>query len=268
MKIKSSSKRLLNFFSKISECYINRFLTIDINRFINDSNYALKMFLNSYAFARAGAPNGYRIAAIKSVSSLESSDSTDTTLWKAFHHFYGGKVNINVNPCADRKISKLNFSSIARIISNGDFSNAFSQLQLRGIGPKIRSLFIRDIAYLTKVDCSSSFDIKQYFYAQPIDTWVRQTINLLDSETPLAEVPFDNCYLLNRDDFGRALKLTSMCIASATSPLRVNMGIWYFCSQVVADAKRLKSLLKANSVKALEKEMDYMKGFLMLTFNP
>ncbi|MGA2467306.1 MAG: hypothetical protein ABSH06_23530 [Thermodesulfobacteriota bacterium] len=268
MKIKSSSNQLLNFFSKISERFINRFLTIDINRFINDSNYALKMFLNSYAFARAGAPNGYKIAAIKSVSSLESSDSNDTTLWKAFQHFYGGKLNINMNPCADPKIFNLNFSSIARMISNGDFSNAFSQLQLRGIGPKIRSLFIRDIAYLTKVDRSSSFDIKQYLYAQPIDTWVRQTIDLLDFETPLAEVPFDNCYLLNRDDFGRALKLTSMCIGSGTSPLRVNMGIWYFCSQVVADATRLQSLLKANSVNALEKEMDYMKGFLMLTFNP
>lgn len=166
-----------------------------------------------------------------------------------------------MNPCYDPKISKLNFSSIASMISNGDFSNAFSQLQLRGIGHKIRSLFIRDIAYLTKADRSRSLDIKQFLYAQPIDIWVRKTIDLLDSETTIAEVPFDKCYLLNRDDFGRALKLTSMCIGSGTSPLRVNMGIWYFCSQVVADATRLQSLLKANSVKPLEREMGYMKDF-------
>ncbi len=263
MKIKSSSNQLLNFFSKISERFIKSFLILDIDRFINDSNYALKMFLSSYAFARARAPKGYKIAAIKSVSFLESSASRkNTTLWKAFRNFYGGKPNIKMNPCYGRKISKLNFSSIARMISNGDFSNAFYQLQLRGIGHKIRSLFIRDIAYLKEVDRSRSIDIKQYLYAQPIDIWVRKTVDLLDSRTTIPKVPFDNCYLLNRDDFGRALKLTSMCIGSGTSPLRVNMGIWYFCSQVVADEKRLQSLLRANSVKLLEKEMGYMKGFI------
>jgi hypothetical protein len=47
---------------------------------------------------------------------------------------------------------------------------------IREIGPKIASLYMRDIVYLGKIDES---DIRDAFVLQPIDTWIDQILDII-----------------------------------------------------------------------------------------
>jgi hypothetical protein len=260
----STSIDLLRFFETISSRHIELNLDhIDVNALKTDKHYALKVFLSAYAFARAGAPFGYTVAAIKAAESRERKPESGSSLWPIFKDFYGGKLNINANPCSDPSLSRANFSEIVKTISEGDLPKAFRELAFRGVKHKIRTLFIRDIAYLTNFDTSQySKDKSRYLFAQPVDTWVRQTAQMIVDTHIKSPIDFDTSYYLNRVDFRLGACLVSLCLDSDISPLKTNMGIWYFCSRVVGDATRLRKLLEQRSVDILKSELDLIEPFL------
>jgi hypothetical protein len=56
--------------------------------------------------------------------------------------------------------------------------------------------------------------------------------------------------------------MITLALEAGVSPLSLNQGVWFFGAHVAADQHRLKTLLSARSVEALENELQLMRGFL------
>lgn len=240
---------------------------IPIEELKNNSVYALKWFLYRYAYERNGAPKGYKIAAIKSISYLMQTEHNLAGLDDVYRKFYLGRRNENGNPCFDQRIQAIDFSKIIKDISAGKLKDAFDQLELKGIGHKIRALFIRDIISITDSEKKFEHNFKNYLYAQPIDIWVRSLGKVLkspnDFELPKPKELRRSLYgNISKEDFSIACKLIKWSLRAEVSPLKVNQGIWYFCSRVVADNGRLEKILNCRKMEALNQEVDVMDGFI------
>ena len=80
---------------------------------------------------------------------------------------------------------------------------------IRGIGAKIASLFLRDLAVW--FDLTPNVD---RWYMQPVDVWVRRTVKLLSGSNMSDE------------------EIAKWIVRNSENPERANQGIWYFASQV------------------------------------
>lgn len=253
----NKKREIINFFSNIGRKYVDNILSIvEIERLKKDKYYAKKMFFYYWAFERQGAPMGFKIAAIKTIETAKDGDySTE------FSKYYKGKPNKRNNPILDKRITNLDIVDIVCKIEQRHFEEAFNKLSLNGIGHKIRSFFIRDIVYLLKLEEKNMIDYADYLFMNPIDVWVRLTVEYLKLNAPNNISLKPSKYQLERKDFNTALTLTNACEEFNISPLLTNMGIWYYASHFIADSKRLQFLLESKSVEKLENEMNLMKGF-------
>src|SRR5207245_11286715 len=66
----------------------------------------------------------------------------------------------------------------------------------------------------------------------------------------------------DRQTVEKARRIIELALEAGVSPLKLNQGVWFFAAQVVADKDRLRTLLSARSVEALEDELQLMRGFL------
>ena len=260
--------KIAKFFSLIGHKYVkNNLAIIDLLRLRIDPIFGLKLFFFYWAYERQGAASGYKIAAIKAVSSGYPSNIPDE-----FKKFYKGNKNENRNPALDPKISKLDVPCIISLIEDLKFSLAFEKLNLNGLAHKIRAFFLRDITYLLQVD-ENKVTFKDYIYMVPIDVWVRNTISALQLENIL-DISKENQYrwsdfgFSQKYDYLTALRLIKFAQVSKVSPLLINMGIWYFCSRCVADSQRLAEILKDKDVKILQHEISLLSPFdeISMTF--
>lgn len=162
---------VVRWFAGCGDRYVRAYLGhVDAPRLAVDKHYGLKLFFFSWAFERAGAPGGYRIAAVKAVSRLERSQEKLPALFKKF---YGGKPNVKANPVTDPAISNLDIPAIVQMVRDGALREAFERLALKGVGPKLRAFFLRDLVTLLKAEPKLSDDLEAYLWCQPIDVWVR-----------------------------------------------------------------------------------------------
>jgi hypothetical protein len=92
-------------------------------------------------------------------------------------------------------------------------------LGVSGIGDKIASFFMRDVACHYDVFPLPD-DVDARDLLQPIDIWVRRTVQLLRRGV-----------VAKNDDECRAFIVQSSNDAGC-SPERVNQGIWYFDSEI------------------------------------
>ena len=105
-------------------------------------------------------------------------------------------------------------------------SEAFDRLKdIRGAGPKVIPLFLRDVAIENEVILprESVCDL----HLQPVDRWVKRIAELLDRSD-------------NRSPARVCLDLAN---AAETSPLLLNAGAWYFGSQIAHGSYRLREAL-------------------------
>lgn len=88
--------------------------------------------------------------------------------------------------------------------------------KINGIGPKIASLFLRDVAVM--YDCKKVSNNKKLL--QPIDTWIRYCVRTCAGNTKLTD---NGCahFIINGTD----------------EPEKANQGIWYFCAQVAQSSR-------------------------------
>jgi hypothetical protein len=217
------------------------------------------MLLHYWAYERAGAPRGYRTAAVKAVAAVWPDLSR---VGEAFTTYYHGKPNRASNPVMDSRISDLCVPDVVALIEKGDVRGAFNQLRLNGVGHKIKSFFVRDMVLLTgSGHCLHT--VEDYLYCQPIDVWVRMTINALNPLAAEAPTPIaPSLYGLDPYDCRRAAWLTQASLEAGASPLRVNQGVWYFCANVVGDSGRLNQILAAKDPRELQTEMALLDGCL------
>jgi hypothetical protein len=205
---------------------------------------ALKLFLRAYAFERAGAPQSYKEGAVRALENCKDSLNTDTASQKVWDEFLRllGRTPPNpdrnpLNPNATCPYDAVAFcktriapddqnlySSFLRKLQANNVRPAHDALcQIRGIGTKIASLFLRDIALENGV---TDIGLHDRHLLQPIDVWLKRITQVLTGRN------------LTNEEAGQQL----VCLADKAEccALCLNAGSWYFGSQVVQTEQMLR----------------------------
>jgi hypothetical protein len=98
-------------------------------------------------------------------------------------------------------------------IKNNRLSTLFRDLMtITQIGPKIASMYLRDLVTLFSLDVKK----EDFYYLQPVDTWVKKFAQKLE--------------IINNNENGEALirnKIVDECLENQISPIAFNQGAWF-----------------------------------------
>ncbi len=115
------------------------------------------------------------------------------------------------------------------LISCGNTAGAYNFMkEIRGIGEKIASFYLRDIVYLARLDEGNISDLH---LLQPMDTWLEQTLKILFS----SDVP-KNLQQKQR-------LIVNLCNESEVSSISFNQGAWVLGSQIAGEFEAFKRAL-------------------------
>ena len=218
---------------------------------------AARFFIGSYAYEHQGRSPSYPPAAEEAIKMSESArDSKDYPLevWTRFCELLKNKnLARKINPlCHPCKRCQPFLSSACpcsciwctlgnenvvidskRDLKAGRTKEAWVRLvKIRGIGPKIASLFLRDVAVWFSDEFTPIKDDR--WLLQPIDIWVRRVVT---SRNP--EIKGDKC-------------IAEWIVDNCDKPELCNQGIWYFGSRIASSEFKVDySLHDINHVKAL-----------------
>ncbi len=232
----------LRTFESYFKYYTEKNLSSVNKELLFDTAYMERMFFYYWAFERAGASKGFKIVAVKMLEDIRN--DTNIRLYPAFKKYYSGKPNQKNNPLLDDRIKQFDIINIISQINEGNVEGAFNGLNLNGINHKIRSFFIRDIIYLLDKEDLIKNNIEKTLYAFPLDVWVRTVLSCslpITSHENIQRRKYGN---MSQKDLNLACCAIEECYKQNLSPLKLNMGIWYYCSTFVADMGRLKRLLE------------------------
>lgn len=249
----------LRFFEKVS-CFYKQGMFLlwgkypDYDADIWDS---LAIFLEGYAFERQGRRPDYFHAAVDAL--LHSRGQNNNIMnqnvinevWQQFSQLLRGqRLNHKNNPLypstnpdripnlgdtpsviqmlLNNGLMEQNSSFSAylqnRILVNMDIQSAFNLLKsIRGVGDKVASFYLRDLVVVTNIVLGN---IGDRYLLQPVDTWVERTIRILNGGQGM-----------NRN------QIANWIVNNSGQPELVNMGIWYFCSQIAQSEYRLNVTL-------------------------
>ncbi|MCL4511900.1 MAG: hypothetical protein M1470_12635 [Bacteroidetes bacterium] len=130
-------------------------------------------------------------------------------------------------------------------VDQGRLKDTFDKLALNGVNHKIRSFFIRDIIYLLGKEDMVRDNCSNALFAFPVDTWVRTVLSTINFNRRLTcDARRADYGTIQKDDFKLASAAIQACYDQQVSPIKLNMGIWYFSSQCVGDMRRLKRVLR------------------------
>jgi len=226
-----------------------------------DDNYqALICFFKYYAYSRQGAAPAYPKIAIKAlqnkfmrkVKSVTIADAKE--VWKNYQEIAKNKynnlrVNRTHNPaCFDNGLltvmAKKNITNLASHVKSLIQSNQTKEAHdlvddICGIGTKIASLYLRDIAYLGRIPEDT---IKDPYYLQPVDTWIDQAISIIFGHSKPK-------VLRKKQEM-----IVKLCEAANVSPIAFNQGAWVLGSQVAGDYSTFEQLTTGQNAKAIIKE--------------
>ena len=222
------------------------------------NNYqALACFLENYAYERQGAAPAYPKIAMKALrkrfdqrtSSVTVEDAT--AIWKSYqeiakNEFSNLRVNQTHNPMSsDNGLLKVmvrnNITNLATHVRNLIQSKQTKQAHklitnIRGIGTKIASLYLRDIVYLSKLP---EEEIEDQRYLQPVDTWIEQTLSIVFGVAKPRSVK-------KKQEI-----IVELCHNARVSPIAFSQGAWMLGSQVAGDYSTFKQLAKGQNAKAI-----------------
>jgi len=264
MNFSEKQKNVAKLLTKISTVYQNYFLSDNIFRTQFENGYkALICFLDNYAYERQGAPKAYPKIAIKCISNkykkgenwIIPTETDVKNLWEDYRNIAisdfnmlsknseEAKVNKRNNPMNKNGgvINKLNSLKIPNIavyvrdlLCDSNIAKAYKFLiNIRGVGEKISSFYLRDIAYLSNLEEN---DIKEDLYLlQPIDTWLEQTLKVL----------FNNEFPNSLQD--KQKKIVKLCEESEVSSISFNQGAWVLGSQIAGEFESFKRAINSNN---------------------
>lgn len=223
---------------------------------------SLGLFLEGYAFERQGRRPDYPHAAVDAIISMKGNDwpteDAAATVWERFRKSLketglnevnnplcpmGTKYKHKTGAAATHKKSIIEFLSelsttaptptlitFARLGLDLDrISSIHSVIQnVNGIGPKIASLFLRDVGVFYK-----QFPLKDRHLLQPVDVWVGRAVEKLGGPK----------YEMKKD----VIKEVQLWIVenskAVVGPEEINQGMWYFASQIAGSNYRLEKAL-------------------------
>jgi hypothetical protein len=243
----------VDFFEHVSCFHREMFMKPLWNRYPNygaDIWDSLAIFLEGYAFERPGRRPDYSHAAVDALfycreENNNFNQNTVNMIWCRFMGLLNNqRLNPMNNPLRPAGNPDDNRSVIQVVIENDivqenltlttylinlinqhhDIQQAFNSLTcVRGIGRKIASLYLRDLVDIMNIDL---VNIHSRNLLQPIDIWVERTIKILN-----------NNQNMNMD------QVADWLVQNSVNPERVNMGIWFFCSQIIASEYKLNRVL-------------------------
>ena len=108
---------------------------------------------------------------------------------------------------------------------------------ISGVGDKIASFFLRDVAWVYGIEPDWSREL-----LQPIDVWVRRYVHHWSRDD-------------HPSDKGCARWIVEHSLKAKVSPEKVNAGMWYFCARVAGDKRTLWRLL--DDVAAMQTETEH-----------
>ncbi|MBS1723053.1 MAG: hypothetical protein JSS66_08900 [Armatimonadetes bacterium] len=234
---------------------------------LEDPYCALLAFFGHYAFARRGKDRddlaGNALDAMKKMVSEkpfeEVLDMADGTLmWQAFESVCkasGKKANEQQNrgPVQGmlelaQEIHRLDPElSLATWVTDGIEDTGHLEAQhlrivdIRGVGPKSASTFIRDMVWL--YDVEELLVPTDRVFVQPVDRWLRMMTPYVVPEEGLAD-PADWIVAGKISKYTRRAGLSGICF---------NMGTTYFGQKVVGDPSRFESAIRDLLVQEVDK---------------
>jgi hypothetical protein len=231
---------------------------------------ALEAFI-PYAYARQGAPTAYASAARKTVQRLAGRRASwqETGLaqlaWQQYaEELEGRALNPRINPMCPRgtryrikkgehitrqpcliefvqeNLSNTDYNIVCwaeKMLRTGDVRSVHDLLiSINGVGPKIASLFLRDIAWACDI-----FPTRSRELLQPVDRWVRRYVHHWEQNNRLSD---PEC----------AHWIVKQSLEAGVSPEKVNAGMWYFGARVAGDESTL--LLLIDDIGAMRTVME------------
>lgn len=225
-----------------------------------DPYYAFRVMLGYYAFAKRGNDrveySGFALQALDKVlqgnkvnfSAFLASGNAPERLWNAFVEVCKEnqrKVNEQLNRglieglagytaqlYADDEIGNIWMDILQAIVQSGRVEPIHEKItDIKGIGPKVGSLVLRDMVAL--YDLESHIDPSDYHYLQPVDTWIRRIGPMLTEEINDKTA-----------DWVIAGKLSKLCRRNRVSGVRFNQGVQYLAIVEVRDLEKLKGYLR------------------------
>jgi len=252
------------FFEKISCFYAHKLMNPlwdnkEYKNHLNDLQESICLFLEGYAFERNLNPqtrNRWSKAAVNAVQRAFSQheEKWDPQIIKQVWDNFKSQIanpNPKVNPLAPRGVPYKNKSTnqlsfleaidSTPAIKNSSFTRYMKQqisqdnilliygflTRINGISDKISSFFLRDLVEI--------FGIKIYpdereILFQPIDTHVRKIIKSMNESI--------NLDLLLVTDLEFKVFIVSNARIFGLNPRKINMGMWYFRSQILEGDKK------------------------------
>ena len=230
-----------------------------------DAFSSLLNFVTTYSYERQGSPRAYRTIArrvlneifkgnIKKITQKEV-DSAWILYDKIAKEDYNGLgLNVTHNSLSsDKGVLKMlaekgerNIYNYAKILlKEGQVEKAYAfMVSISGVGQKIASLYLRDIAYIELEPA------KHYHHLfQPIDTWINQAIKIILSYTS------DKAPTRISD---KQKLIVELCREAECSPIEFNQGAWFAGSVIAEDYGTLKYIIE-NREKAEELIMEKIK---------
>lgn len=206
-----------------------------------DPYQCLRAFFGHYAFSRRGKDRGtLSELAMEALEEVAGGDrigqflalDTGIRLWEAFEgRCHENRIKSNeqqnrgvVQGTAElaQEVSQIGLRSIADWVRKGVLETDRMEPQflrivdIRGVGPKITSQFLRDVTYLFGLE--ERIERADRIYIQPIDKWIRALAPFVVPE-PSSE---------GMADWVLAGKLNKYSRWAGVSPVRFNMGATYF----------------------------------------
>lgn len=261
----------LQFFEQVSCFYRQMFMLALWNKYPNyntDIWDSLSIFLEGYAFERQGTRPDYFPAGVDALLYCKQQNNNNVTqaisnmIWQQFRQLLnkqglnhrnnplypstkpnnlqgiGNKLSI-IEIVIQNNIGQNSFASYLKeqIENTKDIQNAFNLIiSIRGIGPKIASFYLRDLSDVMNIKLEN---IQNRQLLQPVDIWVQRTVEIL-SNKPQSDKRQVAQWVLDNS------------LPNCLSPERVNMGIWFFCSQIITSEYKLnRTLVNFNTAQDL-----------------
>ncbi len=213
----------------------------DVRDALLDPYLCLRAFFGHYAFSRRGKDRAtLSELAMDALEEVAGGDrigqflalDSGIRLWEAFEdRCRENRIKSNeqqnrgvVQGTAElaQEVSQIGLRSIADWVRKGVLETDRMEPQflrvvdIRGVGPKITSQFLRDLTYLFSLE--ERIERADRIYIQPIDKWIRALAPFVVPE-PNAE---------GMADWVLAGKLNKYSRWAGVSPVRFNMGATYF----------------------------------------
>jgi hypothetical protein len=218
-------EQLMRFFEHVGALYVGGIMKPAWASFEErpSEREAMELFLRQYAYERLGASANYSRAAAEAIRS--SPDLVPERVWATFKGLVDGGANPKLNPlahtqperwpscllCALRDGSSYRNLVITTrdALVTGEVQHVHAEIRnIRGIGPKIASFFLRDVAIRYEIEPDQNRNL-----LQPVDRWILRFAQMLDGKLPRSAVG-------------------QWMVSNASRPELANAGMWYFGARI------------------------------------